>query len=165
MYLLDSNVFIEAKNRYYADDIFPGFWKWIDLAAKQKTAHSITQVYDELKDGEDALAKWVRARNSNGLFLDVGDESTQIEFRKIANYVSKNAQFNDHAKLSFLKGADPWLIAKAKSEKATVVTHELLNNNSKKSIKIPNICKYFQIPYMNTFEMLRELTVSFGLMR
>lgn len=26
MYLLDSIVFIEAKNRYYAADIAPGFW-------------------------------------------------------------------------------------------------------------------------------------------
>ena len=27
MYLIDSNVFIEAKNRYYAFDIAPGFWE------------------------------------------------------------------------------------------------------------------------------------------
>ncbi|PMD04330.1 DUF4411 family protein, partial [Brevibacterium paucivorans] len=26
MYLLDANVLIEAKNRYYAFDIAPGFW-------------------------------------------------------------------------------------------------------------------------------------------
>lgn len=163
MYLLDSNVFIEAKNRYYADDICPGFWEWMDRAADQKTAHSIIQVYDELKGGDDALARWVKARNKNGLFLDVGDESTQIEFRKIADYVSKNAQFTEHAKLSFLNGADPWLIAKAKSAKAIVVTHEQFDSKSKKRIKIPNICKHFLVPYIDTFEMLRELTVSFGL--
>lgn len=27
VYLLDSNVFMEAKNRYYAFDIVPGFWQ------------------------------------------------------------------------------------------------------------------------------------------
>ena len=33
-YLLDSNVFIEAKNRYYAFDICPGFWEgWTAFAA------------------------------------------------------------------------------------------------------------------------------------
>ena len=32
MLLLDANVFIEAKNRYYAFDIHPGFWAWIQDA-------------------------------------------------------------------------------------------------------------------------------------
>ncbi len=31
MYLFDANVFIEAKNRYYAFDICPGFWEWMDF--------------------------------------------------------------------------------------------------------------------------------------
>lgn len=32
MFLVDSNVLIEAKNRYYAFDIAPGFWAWLDHA-------------------------------------------------------------------------------------------------------------------------------------
>lgn len=32
MYLIDSNVLIEAKNRYYAFDIAPGFWTWLEQA-------------------------------------------------------------------------------------------------------------------------------------
>jgi hypothetical protein len=28
-YLLDANVFIEAKNRYYGFEICPGFWEWL----------------------------------------------------------------------------------------------------------------------------------------
>ena len=28
-YLLDTNVFIEAKNRYYSFEVCPGFWDWI----------------------------------------------------------------------------------------------------------------------------------------
>ena len=34
-YLVDANVLIEAKNRYYAFDIAPGFWKWLDQAHAQ----------------------------------------------------------------------------------------------------------------------------------
>lgn len=33
MYLLDTNVFIEAKNRYYAFDLAPGFWEGLDADA------------------------------------------------------------------------------------------------------------------------------------
>ena len=29
MYLLDSNVFIEAKNRHYPFDVVPAFWDWL----------------------------------------------------------------------------------------------------------------------------------------
>ena len=28
-YLLDANVFIEAKKRYYGFDFCPGFWQWL----------------------------------------------------------------------------------------------------------------------------------------
>jgi len=28
-YLLDSNVFIEAKNKYYRFSLCPGFWDWL----------------------------------------------------------------------------------------------------------------------------------------
>ncbi|MBF0147506.1 MAG: DUF4411 family protein [Magnetococcales bacterium] len=35
-YLLDSNVFIEAKNRYYAFDICPGFWEWMNDSGSKK---------------------------------------------------------------------------------------------------------------------------------
>jgi hypothetical protein len=31
-YLLDTNVFIEAKNRHYGFDFCPAFWDWIDHA-------------------------------------------------------------------------------------------------------------------------------------
>lgn len=32
MYLLDANIFIQAKNRHYAFDVVPGFWRWLERA-------------------------------------------------------------------------------------------------------------------------------------
>ena len=29
-YLLDANIFIQAKNLYYNFDICPAFWDWLD---------------------------------------------------------------------------------------------------------------------------------------
>ena len=34
IYLLDANTFIEAKNRHYRMQNFPGFWQWL-LAPKE----------------------------------------------------------------------------------------------------------------------------------
>lgn len=31
-YLLDANVFIQAKNLHYGFDFCPGFWDWLDQA-------------------------------------------------------------------------------------------------------------------------------------
>jgi uncharacterized protein DUF4411 len=31
-YLLDTDVFIQAKNLHYAFDVCPGFWSWLDRA-------------------------------------------------------------------------------------------------------------------------------------
>lgn len=61
----------------------------------------------------------------------------------------------------FLRGADPWLIAKAKVLNAVVVTHEVLVPETAKKIKIPNVCEKFGIQYMNTFQLLRKLEACF----
>jgi len=47
VYLLDANVFIEAKNTYYSFATAPGFWQWLrDLHDKEIIA-SIPEVRDD----------------------------------------------------------------------------------------------------------------------
>lgn len=53
MYLIDTNVLVEAKNRYYAFDIAPGFWAWLQQAHQQSHVCSIEPVRDELLIGND----------------------------------------------------------------------------------------------------------------
>jgi len=31
-YLLDANIFIQAKNLHYSFDFCPAFWEWLDRA-------------------------------------------------------------------------------------------------------------------------------------
>lgn len=58
--------------------------------------------------------------------------------------------------------ADSWLIAMAKAYQYTIVTHEEYKSDIKRKIPIPNVCRAFDIPYINTFEMLRRLGVRLG---
>ena len=60
MFLVDANALIEAKNRYYAFDIAPGFWAWLDWAHRQSVACSIEAVRGELVEGDDELADWAQ---------------------------------------------------------------------------------------------------------
>lgn len=48
MYLVDTNVLIEAKNRYYAFDVVPGFWDWLEEAHLAGDVRSIKPVEQEL---------------------------------------------------------------------------------------------------------------------
>ena len=161
-YLLDANVFIEAKNRYYAFDICPGFWEWMDsVCASATDVGSIRNVRDELIIGNDDLAAWAKARQDAAWFLKVDDEDTQTLFAAIATDIA-GSTYSSPAQNKFLGGAAPWLIAKAKILGATVVTHELPEPQAKKRVPIPNVCEKFGVPFVNTFDTLRQFTASFN---
>ncbi len=43
-YLLDANVFIQAKNLHYGFDFCPAFWDWLDDANNRGVVFSIELV-------------------------------------------------------------------------------------------------------------------------
>ena len=55
-YLLDTNVFIQAKNLHYGFDFCPAFWDWLDAQNRIGKVASIDKVADELRAGADQLA-------------------------------------------------------------------------------------------------------------
>ncbi len=59
-YLLDSNVFIAAKNLYYGTDFCPAFWEWIKLANSLGAVCSVIRVKDGIVAGDDELSAWPR---------------------------------------------------------------------------------------------------------
>ena len=158
-YLLDANVFIQAKNSYYSMDFCPAFWEWLDHEKAAGRIVSISEVATELKGQEDELSDWIKARNDSAFFLPIDDPQTQQAYTRIANYVVQN--YEETAFNLFLNVADPWLVAKAMTTGATLVTHEKLVGPGSKKLKIPNICKQFGVQYINTFTLLRELEARF----
>lgn len=159
-YLLDSNIFIEAKRRYYGMDICPGFWHWLDVAQDRGRVASIKPVFKELTDGNDELADWAKHRDGTSWFLPVEDEATQRYFTDIVRYVSTQ-DYTGAAIEEFLSVADPWLIAKAGVLDAVVVTHEVYNEHARRRVLIPNICQHFRIRYLDTFDLLRVDSAAF----
>lgn len=55
-YLLDANIFIQAKNLHYGFDFCPAFWDWLIQKNQQGQLFSISRVGDELIAGNDTLA-------------------------------------------------------------------------------------------------------------
>ena len=55
VYLLDTNVFIQAKNLHYGFDFCPAFWDWLVVQNEAGKVASIEKVGDELRAGARCL--------------------------------------------------------------------------------------------------------------
>jgi len=150
-YLLDANVFIEAKNRYYGLDFCPAFWDW--LIQNQAVGHvfSIDKVYDELLAGADELTSWAQ-KDGSSLFR-VTDAAVASQFPAVSAWVI-GQKYEPSAVNTFLQEADYYLIAHALAGGHTVVTHEVASNSTKK-IKIPNVCIGLGVRFLSPYQMLR----------
>lgn len=160
MYLLDANVFIQAKNLQYGFDFCPGFWDWIDQQAASANVMSIDKVLDELKAGGDELSVWAAARS--GLFA--APDGAVIGGLQSVSEWAVSAGYDVAAVTTFLQGADYYLVAHAHAHALTVVTHEVPANSVKK-LKIPNACIALGVKCMTPYEMLRVERARFVLGR
>lgn len=159
IYILDANVFIEAYQRYYAFDLVPSFWDALIKLAKADRIRSIDRVKQEINKGDDQLKRWVNNHFSEW-FMSTDDSEVFNSYQQIINWAFNHNQFKDYAKKEFASIADSWLVAYAKTYNCVVVTHEQFNGDIKKKIPIPNVCEEFDIPYIDTFGMLRRLNVK-----
>ena len=160
-YLLDANVFIEAKRRYYAFDLCPGFWECLVSHHQSASVQSIDRVEQELDLGGDDLKEWVASVMPPTCFASSDDPAVITEYSQMQTWVQSHAQFLPQAKAEFAAAADGWLIAYAKIKDLVVVTQEVLAPDSRKRVPIPNVCEAFSVPYVDTFEMLRDLGTQF----
>lgn len=61
-YCLDTNVFIEAWNRYYSIDICPEYWDILDGLARKGIIFAPIEVKNEIDKTDDGLKKWFREK-------------------------------------------------------------------------------------------------------
>ena len=82
-------------------------------------------------------------------------------YMDIMMWVQRHPRYFDHAKAKFATGADGWLVPYAQAHSATVVTNEQSAPESRKEIKLPDVCDQFRVQHDNMFAMLRALNVHF----
>ena len=164
IYLLDSDVFMAAKNLYYSFDICPGFWKSIVHHHRKGDVFSIDRIRKEIFAGDDTeeLVKWVKNEIPIEFFHSTKTDQVVTAYREIMSWVQQNSQYFTHAKEDFAMGADGWLVAFARVEAVTVITNEESAPDSKRSIKLPDVCNRFEVQCENTFTMLRALNIQFS---
>lgn len=162
MYIVDSNILIEAKNRYYSFDIVPGFWTWLERSHKQGMVCSIDKVQKELLDGENELAEW--ADSHKEFFHSTTDQATLDCFSPLTDWACRQKYTRTALNDFTANTADYVLVAYACAHKYIVVTHETSAINSRKRIKIPDACDALNVNYVDTFKMLRNTNTKFDLL-
>ena len=150
-YLLDANVFIQAKNLHYGFDFCPAFWDWLIAANAAGHVFSIERVGDEIDAGGDELSEWA-AQRGEGFFLN--PEPAILPTLATVSAWAAGQGYEPAAVSTFLQVADYYLVAHALAQAHTVVTHEVPSNSAKR-IKIPNACIGLRVKCMTPYEMLR----------
>lgn len=158
IYCLDANVLIQAWQKYYAPRICPDYWNILnDLGTKGKIFLP-KSVCEEITRTEDDLADWLR---KSKIPVKEIDEAVTRCLQAIYAKDPMHQNLVDNTKGRSL--ADPWVVAHAINEKATVVTKEekitALNSNR---IKIPNVCENMGVRWINDFDFVFEFNIKFS---
>jgi hypothetical protein len=150
-YLLDANVFIQAKNLHYGLDFCPAFWDWLVDRHAAGIVQSIEKVANELQAGADELAIWAEERG-DAFFLKP-DAADLPALGTVSTWATSQG-YEPVAVNTFLQVADYYLVANGLAHGHVVVTHEIPSPSTRR-IKIPNACVGLGIRVMTPFEMLR----------
>lgn len=156
-YCLDANVLIQAWQKYYNPKFCPDYWKVLIELGNQDKIFIPELVFEEITKTEDELSKWLKGSK---IPIRKISEGVTICLKRIYsdNPVHKNLVDNTKARSL----ADPWVIAHALYENATVVTkEEKITALSSTRIKIPNVCDNMGIRWINDFQLIEELGIKF----
>ena len=158
IYCLDSNVLIEAWNKYYSPKFCPAYWDILNKLGKEEIIFIPTAVAEEIIRTEDELSGWLRKSD-----IKIHHD-TEIVIQKLQDIYASNPihqRLVDSTKQRSL--ADPWVIAHAMAQNAVVVTkEELVTDVRSKRVKIPNVCDNMNVRWINAFEFIGELNIKFS---
>ena len=163
-YCLDTSALV-TMHRFYPMRMLPDLWKLLEELFKQKRILSHDFVYDEIvpeKATKDDLAKLVTKHKT--CFRPISKRQAQIVPQILLLY----PQLIDPR--SKKDQADPWIIAMVvemmeevslfgKGSDFAIVSSESENS----PIKIPAVCKHYQVRHFNLFEFFEDNDWQFSL--
>jgi hypothetical protein len=156
-YLLDANVLIDAARDYYPFDMVPEFWDWLLHHASIGDVKVPIEVYEEISDGKDDVALWLRRSDvKTVLLLDEAVDSALVATTVSDGYASDLTD-DEIGQV----GRDPFLIAYARAEpgqRCVVTTESSRPSRIRQNRHIPDVCRTFGVPTCNTFDFTRRLS-------
>jgi len=159
LYLLDANVLIDANRDYYPIDRVPEFWEWLTDAGINDRVKVPLEVYEEIKEGNDDLAEWVKNDQTREALLF--DEDVDVSLVSLVTDVGYADDLSDDEVEKI--GRDPFLVAYAladENNRCIVTTEGSKPSRERANRHLPDVCRSFKVPCVNTFQFLRDLDFS-----
>lgn len=149
MYVIDTSV-ISALHRNYYRRQFVTLWERFDEMIAEGRFTSTRESYRELDDGGGESFEW--AQQNVGLFVtpNAKEGGFVAQIYAVAHF---QANIEKQKILKGGKNADPFLIARAATLGATVLTMEQLKPQA---AKIPNICDHFKVPCVDLRKFMEK---------
>jgi hypothetical protein len=122
-YCFDTSALIDLGERYYPERIkvFEPIWEFLYHGIDNGTVFSVEQVRTELNEKADEWRKSFLGKTENMFLMHQGIE---VEYASVIEEIDDSDQFRvnkHHAR--FMDGADPWVIALARTIEDSVVVH------------------------------------------
>ncbi len=152
-YCLDTNALIRPWNGYYAPAICPTYWELLAQLAKKGIVFCPDEVRRELEKKDDGLFAW--ARKTPDMFAP----ATEIVQEHLGQILARFPRLLDTRKGR--NAADPWVIAIAMAQKATVVTQEKMRNRGTDRYGIPDVCAGFNINCIDDHRFVHDIGFRF----
>lgn len=159
-YLIDSDIFIQAKNFHYRFSFCKSFWEWMLVAHHSQIVGTIDKVKKEIfrgTDENDELKEWTNTLLPSSFFYaESHDIAVMKQYAQVMAWSVAHQQYNLTAKAVFADHdrADAFLIATASVYGQTIVSHEASAPSSHKSIKIPDAANAFGVRTITLYDLL-----------
>src|SRR5437879_5630079 len=99
-YIIDSDVFIQSKNREYRFEFAGAFWDWVLAAHGAGVVFSISKVLAEINEGNKScpLRQWAATKVPKAFWLpDAADKAVMQQYRQVIGWAHGLNQFSPKA--------------------------------------------------------------------
>lgn len=149
IYVIDACALIDAAKEYnMSKKTFSPIWEAFDELIKKGELITSSEILDELKD--DDLIAWSKHRKD--FFVPLSKEiqdQVSVILKEYPTLIKMKSSSNSNG--------DPFLVATAIVKNGCIVTNERSGDEKSGDYHIPNVCKGFNITYMDLHTFLDQL--------
>ena len=149
IYVIDACALIDAAKEYnMSKKTFSPIWEAFDELIRNGQLITSIEIQDELKD--DDLIIWLKEHKE--FFVPLTKEIQEQVFDVLKKYPTLIKM-----KSSSNSNGDPFLVATAIVNNGCIVTNERSGDEKTGDFHIPNVCKGFDIPFMDLHSFIDKL--------
>jgi hypothetical protein len=159
LYLLDSNVLIDANRDYYPIDRVPEFWSWLEDLGTRGIVKVPFEILDEFRTGNDALGTWARDSQVEDVLLLDEEADTSLVQRATGEGYGRGLTDVQLERI----GRDPFLLAYClvnPADRCVVTTEFSKPTATGHNRRLPDVCGSFGVSCLHTYQLTRQLNFS-----